>query len=104
MPDCAATAARQFTLRGPSAILRDPGDVAQLGERRVRNAEVGSSILLVSTTPISLCRAGRLHGGGMGKIEPARVRYGGAAVERNVSPPLMPRRSASPVLRSQVIT
>src|SRR5437899_762740 len=26
------------------------GDVAQLGERRVRNAEVGSSILLVSTT------------------------------------------------------
>ena len=28
------------------------GDVAQLGERGVRNAEVGSSILLVSTTPI----------------------------------------------------
>ena len=26
-----------------------PGDVAQLGERSVRNAEVGSSILLVST-------------------------------------------------------
>ena len=26
------------------------GDVAQLGERGVRNAEVGSSILLVSTT------------------------------------------------------
>ena len=26
------------------------GDVAQLGERRVRNAKVGSSILLVSTT------------------------------------------------------
>lgn len=25
------------------------GDVAQLGERRVRNAKVGSSILLVST-------------------------------------------------------
>ena len=30
----------------------DRGDVAQLGERGVRNAEVGSSILLVSTTPI----------------------------------------------------
>ena len=28
------------------------GDVAQLGERGVRNAEVGSSILLVSTIPI----------------------------------------------------
>ena len=32
------------------------GDVAQLGERGVRNAEVGSSILLVSTTPFQ--RAG----------------------------------------------
>ena len=30
------------------AVLR--GGVAQLGERRVRNAEVGSSILLLSTT------------------------------------------------------
>ena len=30
----------------------DRGDVAQLGERGVRNAEVGSSILLVSTIPI----------------------------------------------------
>ena len=29
--------------------IAPPGDVAQLGERRVRNAEVGSSILLVST-------------------------------------------------------
>ena len=33
------------------AILRDScGGVAELGERRVRNAEVGSSILLLSTT------------------------------------------------------
>ena len=38
----------------------DRGDVAQLGERGVRNAEVGSSILLVSTTPIP---KGRLHAG-----------------------------------------
>jgi hypothetical protein len=29
------------------------GDVAQLGERRVRNAKVGSSILLVSTSASS---------------------------------------------------
>src|SRR5262245_61829327 len=29
--------------------LQEYGDVAQLGERRVRNAKVGSSILLVST-------------------------------------------------------
>jgi hypothetical protein len=29
--------------------LSNNGDVAQLGERRVRNAKVGSSILLVST-------------------------------------------------------
>src|SRR6187399_1934820 len=35
------------------------GDVAQLGERRVRNAKVGSSILLVSTTSFSTCRSGR---------------------------------------------
>ncbi len=32
------------------AVKSGFGDVAQLGERRVRNAEVGSSILLVSTT------------------------------------------------------
>ena len=38
----------------------DRGDVAQLGERGVRNAEVGSSILLVSTTPMP---KGRLHAG-----------------------------------------
>ncbi len=31
-------------------ILRGDGAVAQLGERRVRNAKVGSSILLRSTT------------------------------------------------------
>ncbi len=31
------------------SILWRCGDVAQLGERRVRNAKVGSSILLVST-------------------------------------------------------
>ena len=38
-------------LLGPSDTLvcAAPGDVAQLGERRVRNAKVGSSILLVST-------------------------------------------------------
>ncbi len=41
-------------LRGPAGICSDTpsfGDVAQLGERGVRNAEVGSSILLVSTIP-----------------------------------------------------
>ncbi len=31
------------------STVTDIGDVAQLGERRVRNAKVGSSILLVST-------------------------------------------------------
>ena len=36
------------------------GDVAQLGERRVRNAKVGSSILLVSTTVPPTCCSGRL--------------------------------------------
>jgi hypothetical protein len=30
------------------------GEVAQLGERRVRNAEVGSSILLFSTIPFKI--------------------------------------------------
>ena len=30
-------------------MVQNYGDVAQLGERRVRNAKVGSSILLVST-------------------------------------------------------
>ncbi len=35
----------------PDAILKfSRGGVAQLGERRVRNAKVGSSILLLSTT------------------------------------------------------
>jgi hypothetical protein len=34
-------------------ILSCCGDVAQLGERRVRNAKVGSSILLVSTITTS---------------------------------------------------
>ena len=34
---------------GWQAIISNRGDVAQLGERRVRNAKVGSSILLVST-------------------------------------------------------
>src|SRR6516164_8431872 len=42
-------AGSQFTLGGPVAIIFLLGDVAQLGERRVRNAKVGSSILLVST-------------------------------------------------------
>ncbi len=39
-------------IRGPFVNWPRPirGDVAQLGERRVRNAKVGSSILLVSTT------------------------------------------------------
>src|SRR4030095_7392673 len=38
---------------------RRRGDVAQLGERRVRNAKVGSSILLVSTTisPDPACKS-----------------------------------------------
>ena len=36
---------------------RPVGDVAQLGERRVRNAKVGSSILLVSTTTLCPARA-----------------------------------------------
>src|SRR5947209_20055387 len=35
--------------REPAGIIRAYGDVAQLGGRRVRNAKVGSSILLVST-------------------------------------------------------
>ena len=35
-----------------NAIICRVGGVAQLGERRVRNAEVGSSILLLSTTDI----------------------------------------------------
>src|SRR4029450_6073318 len=40
----------KFTVEPPSGYNYAPrGDVAQLGERRVRNAEVGSSILLVST-------------------------------------------------------
>src|SRR5262245_64501926 len=46
----ASRARRQFTQLREKAILSCCGDVAQLGERRVRNAEVGSSILLVSTT------------------------------------------------------
>lgn len=33
---------------------QDVGGVAQLGERRVRNAKVGSSILLLSTNEIPL--------------------------------------------------
>ena len=37
---------------------RKRGDVAQLGERRVRNAKVGSSILLVSTTALLVQLAG----------------------------------------------
>jgi hypothetical protein len=37
----------------PGYNYRPRGDVAQLGERRVRNAKVGSSILLVSTNPIN---------------------------------------------------
>src|SRR4029077_7053223 len=42
--------ARQFTGPGADGYNSAPrGDVAQLGERRVRNAKVGSSILLVST-------------------------------------------------------
>ena len=39
------------------------GAVAQLGERRVRNAKVGSSILLGSTTiPSQTCRKARRTG------------------------------------------
>ena len=53
------------TWRPTDARIRASGDVAQLGERRVRNAKVGSSILLVSTrTTIDrskgLASAGRL--------------------------------------------
>ena len=36
--------------RGRTPGLTESGAVAQLGERRVRNAKVGSSILLRSTT------------------------------------------------------
>ncbi len=36
-------------------IINPYGAVAQLGERRVRNAEVGSSILLGSTKPQQVC-------------------------------------------------
>lgn len=38
-----------FTLPIFAYKMSYSGDVAQLGERRVRNAKVGSSILLVST-------------------------------------------------------
>ena len=42
---------RKFTAQARTRYNRAPcGDVAQLGERRVRNAKVGSSILLVSTS------------------------------------------------------
>ena len=37
------------------------GEVAQLGERRVRNAEVGSSILLFSTTLMTVRALQALH-------------------------------------------
>src|SRR5688572_30075517 len=38
-------------VRGSAMVNSAPtGDVAQLGERRVRNAKVGSSILLISTS------------------------------------------------------
>src|SRR5688500_6563037 len=61
--------ARAFQSRRPRAIIlaqvRENGDVAQLGERRVRNAKVGSSILLVSTKnfffpPVATLRISRL--------------------------------------------
>ena len=41
---------RGIVARGPAILSSAFGGVAQLGERRVRNAEVGSSILLLSTT------------------------------------------------------
>ena len=48
--------------KGSGAVIaawaHDCGDIAQLVERCVRNAEVGSSILLLSTTRIS---TGRFH-------------------------------------------
>ena len=55
-----ACRAALFTVQVRIAILIGSGDVAQLGERRVRNAKVGSSILLVSTIYQALgnlCRA-----------------------------------------------
>ena len=42
-------ATRHFAGAARPATIRPLGEVAQLGERRVRNAEVGSSILLFST-------------------------------------------------------
>ena len=45
--------------RHEGADASNDGGVAQLGERCVRNAEVGSSILLLSTTRIS---TGRFRG------------------------------------------
>src|SRR5438445_1280067 len=52
---------------------RSSGDVAQLGERRVRNAKVGSSILLVSTTGL-LDRGPRPAGFLFGRLGlPARL-------------------------------
>ena len=73
----------------------DRGDVAQLGERGVRNAEVGSSILLVSTkyggqtcsVPLSFCLGTRVL---------ARVR----ASLRRAPPPQTPRCQV--VFRSQM--
>jgi hypothetical protein len=44
---------------GAGYNLAPCGDVAQLGERRVRNAEVVSSILIVSTIVFLTCYFGR---------------------------------------------
>jgi hypothetical protein len=54
-----AAQALSLRLRGLSTIIFPCGDVAQLGERRVRNAEVVSSILIVSTRSFLTCYQGR---------------------------------------------
>jgi hypothetical protein len=43
-----------LAINGAAKLANDRGGVAQLGERRVRNAKVRSSILLVSTIPIEM--------------------------------------------------
>ena len=48
---CARSHRSDYQSRGDCArLISECGGVAQLGERRVRNAKVGSSILLLSTT------------------------------------------------------
>ena len=57
------------------------GDVAQLGERRVRNAKVGSSILLVSTN--------KIPEESIAKPRSVLMGWGGDVLDLSVSPPIL---------------